>query len=30
MPVDSLYHAKEGLVDEKGYPALEEIKINKN
>lgn len=30
MPVDSLYHAKEGLVDEEGYPALEELRINKN
>lgn len=27
MPVDSLYHAKEGLVDEEGYPALEELDL---
>lgn len=27
VPVDSLYHAKEGFVDEEGYPALEELDL---
>ena len=28
MPVDIFYLAEEGVVDEKGYPALEELSLH--